>query len=379
MYILPIVGIIGEPSEGEENLLHFRFTDLLMHLNAAKDETLIHLAINSDGGDVDEGNKMKSALLQSGKIFTSSNSGNVASMAVDLFLIPKDKFNRKFDPARGIFLIHNPWAAIEGDADFMSEASTQLKALEKGFAKEYSKITGTDESILTGFMSENKPLTPEQIDTLGFATVVKQEFKAVAKFNINKNKMEVKELKELNDKMSIMEKAMQKLTKFFDTKPKALMIQDANGNELDFGETIETPDQIQVGVSATVAGAPAEGEYVLDDGTIYVFAAGTLTEIKPAETEAEALKRENADLKTQVETLTKSNEETQAKLTKENEETQAKLTKENEEFKAEAAKQMKTVNEELVKIKALATGFKPKANEGQGGEGGKKNKFTYKK
>jgi len=369
MYILPINGIIGEPEEGEENLLHFRFTDLLMHLNSAKDETLIHLLIDSDGGDVDEGNKMKAALNDSGKMFTSSNSGNVASMAVDLFLLPKDKLNRKFDPAKGLFLIHNPWAAIEGDADLMNEASTHLKSLEKGFAKEYASITGTDEAILTGFMSENKPLTPEQIDTLGFATVIEQKFKAVAKFNINKNKMEVKELKELNDKMSIIDKALQKLTKLFDSKPKALMIQDVNGSELDFGETIETPEQIQVGVSATVAGSPAEGEFVLEDGTTYVFVAGELTEIKEPETEAEALKKENADLKTQIETLTKGSEESQAKL-----------TKENEEFKAEAAKQMEDVTNELVKIKALATGFKPKDNLSEE-EKDKQNKkkFSYKK
>lgn len=366
MYILPIVGIIGEPEEGEENLPHFRFTDLLMHLNAAKDESLIHLIIASDGGDVGEGEKMKSALLASGKTFISSNSGNVASMAVDLFLLPKDKINRKFDPTKGLFLIHNPWAAIEGDAELMSEASKELKSIETKFTKEYSKITGTDESILTGFMSENAPLTPEQIDTLGFATVIKQEFKAVAKFNINKNKMEVKELTE---KVEGVESKLDKILAFFKTKPKALMIQDTSGAELDFGEAIETQDQIQVGVSATVAGAPAEGEYVLEDGTVYVFAAGELTEIKEAETEAEALKRENADLKTQIETLTSSGEEAQAKL-----------TKENDEFKVEAEKQIEEVKAELVKVKALASDFKTDDNKSpEDKDKDKKKKFSYKK
>lgn len=367
MYILPIIGILGEPTEGEENLPHFRFTDLLMHLNAAKDETLIHLLIGSDGGDVVESKKMKRALLESGKAFISSNNGNVASAVVELFLIPKDKMNRKFDPSKGQFLIHNPWARIEGDADLMSDVSKELKRIENDYAKEYSKITGSDENVLSGFMETNTPLTPEQIDTLGFATVIEQKFKAVAKFNINKNKMEVKELKELNDKMSIMDKALQKLSKLFDSKPKALMIQDVNGLELDFGETIETPEQIQVGVSATVAGSPAEGEFVLEDGTIYVFEAGTLKEIKPAETEAEAFKREIADLKTQIETLTKGKEDSQAKL-----------EKENEDFKAESAKQMKSVTDELVKIKALATGFNPQDNLSEE-EKRKLNKkgFTY--
>lgn len=350
MYILPIIGILGEPTEGEENLPHFRFTDLLMHLNAAKDETLIHLLIGSDGGDVDEGNKMKAALQDSGKMFTSSNSGNVASMAVDLFLLPKDKINRKFDPSKGSFLIHNPWAVIEGDAELMAEVSKHLKGLENNFAKEYAEITGTEESILTGFMSENKPLTPEQIDTLGFATVIEHKFKAVAKFNINKNKMEVKEL---NEKVSGLEKAIEGLKALFiktKVKVKALIIQDVNGIEIDFGEAIQTPEQIQDGVSATIAGSPAEGEFVLEDGTIYVFTGGVL-KITPAETETEALKRENADLKTQIATLTKGSEESQAKL-----------TKENDDFKVEAEKQMKVVNDELVKIKALATDFTPKGN-----------------
>lgn len=371
MYILPIIGIIGEPEKGKENILHFRFTDLLMHLNAAKEEPHIHLVVGSDGGDVGEGKKMKAALIDSGKTFSSSNSGNVASMAVDLFLIPKEKARRNFDPTKGLFLIHNPWAAIEGDADLMSEASKYMKGLEKEFSKEYAAITGTDENVLIGFMSEDKPLTPEQVDTLGFATVTKQVFKAVAKFNINKNKMEVKEIKELNDKMSIMDLAIKKLTTLFEKKsdPKALMIQDVNGAELDFGEAIETPEQIVVGVSATVAGVPAEGDYTLEDGTVYTFAAGKLDKIVLPESDVEALKTENADLKTQIATLTKGNEDSQAKL-----------TKENADFKLEAAKQLKEVSEELVKIKALATNFKPKGNLSEEElKREKEGKFSYKK
>lgn len=371
MYILPIIGIIGEPSKGEENLPHFRFTDLLMHLNAVKDEQIIHLIINSDGGCVDEGSKIKAALIASGKSIITSNSGNVASMAVDLFLIPKEKINRKFNPDKGVFLIHNPWAAIEGDSELMNEASKHLKSLENEFAKEYANITGTEKSILEGFMSENKPLTPEQIDSLGFATIEKQEFKAVAKFNINKNnKMEIKELeiKELEKKVSGFEKIMKQIhEKLFPKSVKKLMIQDVNGSELDFGAEIETTEQIQVGVKATVDGKPAEGEYTIEDGDVYVFAAGELTEIKVPESDMEALKKENTELKAELETLKTSNTEAIAKV-----------EAENTEFKAKALK-VDEIKKEFETFKNQFSDFKTQNNLSQSEKNNrKKTKFSYK-
>lgn len=361
MYILPIVGIIGEPEEEDKHLPHFRYTDLLMHLNAAKDHADIMMIFDTDGGDVEEGKKMKQALKDSGKILHSRNTGNVASMGVDLWLLSND---RKFDPSKGLFLIHNPWALVEGDGDTMAEASKELKSIENEFIKDYAKRTGSNESVLKGFMAENKPLTPEQIESLGFATIVKQEFKAVAKFNINKNNMEVKELKE---KVTLLEKGIDKIANLFTTKPKNLMLQDTNGTQLDFGDEIETPEQIQVGVTAKVDGVPAEGEFVMEDGTTYIFTAGELTEIVPSGDEMEALKKENEDLKAELETLKNSNAETVAKL-EEKENELVTLAKRNEQ-----------IEKEFNGFKSQFSEFKTKANLSQSDDRAKNKRTAFKK
>jgi chromosome segregation ATPase len=76
--------------------------------------------------------------------------------------------------------------------------------------------------------------------------------------------------------------------------------------EIDFGDEIETAEQIAVGATATVDGSPASGDYVLPSGEVYVFESGSLTEIKPVEEEGEeneeveALKAENEQLKEQI-------------------------------------------------------------------------------
>lgn len=290
MYLLPIIGVIGED---------FNMNDLLMHLNAAKNEPAIKIIINSPGGFVDVAERMRDAFNKSGKILYSTNSGDVASAAVDIFLsAPKE--NRTFDPEKGVFLIHMPYldpkdGGASGTAEEIQAIVDQMKKNDKIMVKSYEKSTGTSANILEGFMKENIPLTPEQVQTLGFATLIKQEFKAVAYYKSNNIDMTNEEVK---TKFTILEGLMNKVMAF--VRPKALMIQDTNGVELDFGEEIQDPSQIIEGVTATADGSPAEGEYPMPDATILVFVAGALTEIKPAEDEMEALKQENERLKIEL-------------------------------------------------------------------------------
>ena len=87
---------------------------------------------------------------------------------------------------------------------------------------------------------------------------------------------------------------------------KALVVKTADDQNLDFGEDIKEASEIAVGATATVDGKPAEGEYVMPDGSKYEFAGGKLTEIKAPEPEpeedpaAKALKEENENLKAQL-------------------------------------------------------------------------------
>ena len=320
IYILPIIGIIGTD---------FKYTDVLMHLNAAKDSQYIKLVIDSPGGNINEGEKIKKALQDSGKVMFATNSGDVASYAVSLFEIAPAS-GRVYDPAKGVFMIHMPFIdpkdGVGGTASDLEIIAKELKRLQNNIISEYEKSTGATSEVLAGFMNENKPLTPEQVETLGFATVRKADaepqFKAVAFFN-NNNDMTNEETKK---QFGVIETLLNKMVAFF--APKNLMVQDTTGKELDFGPDIQAPEQIVIGVKATVDGAPADGEYVFESGQVYKFVAGELMEIimpeavKP-DPEKEKLKTDLADAQKQL-------AEAQNKLTQ----VDSEMTK----FKAEFAK-----------------------------------------
>lgn len=329
VYLLPIVGIIGQD---------FKVTDLLMHLNAAKNAQIIKLAINSPGGYIDDGLKMRDIILNAGKEIQTVNIGDVCSIAVSLFLTA-NKFNRKFDPSKGQFLVHNPLVDPKDidsilRADDLTAMSKELKNFENQLVKQYTEATGSSDEVLRAFMNEEQPLTPEQIESLGFATIEHPQIKAVAL--IKSNKQQMTEIKDLKESMSRMEKILGKISSLW--KAKNLMIQDVNGIEIDFGDTIETPEQIAVGATATVEGSPANGEYVLTDGTVYKFEAGQLMEIvmpEPSD-EMEALKKENEELKAQLEASTAA---------------QNKLQTDFDQFKSKANNDLKKVADEFKSFK----------------------------
>jgi len=292
-YSIPIYGLIGED---------FKFTDLLTHLQLSSKYPVLKLLIDSPGGYIDEGDRMLEALKATNKTIICQNTGDVCSKAVDFFILAK-KENRFFNPSRGQFLIHNPWTEIEGEGDDLIQAGKELKKLESDAAQRYADATGTDVNIISQFMAENVPLTEEQIEHLGFANIVRPQLQAVALLNNKKSKMDEKVFEE---KMNAFDALMLKIGTAIDKilpRAKSLVVADVNGAELDFGAEITDVSQIQVGVKATVGGSPANGKYVMPDGSILVFAEGSLTEIMPAGGDMDALKKENEALKAELETL----------------------------------------------------------------------------
>jgi len=318
-YTIPVIGAIGE---------QFKMTDLLMHINNSKNFQAIKLAIDSPGGDVDIAERMAELIVKTGKEVFSTNIGDVASAASRLFCIAP-KQNRTFDAKKGVFVIHNPWAQVEGDASQMEMAAKQLKKTEKQYCDYYAARTDTSPEIIAGFMAENVPLSAEQIESLGFATIVNSELKVVAFINLNNtNKMDSKQI-------SKFETILNRINSWLVVK--ALIKTDVNGNELDFPE-VKAPEEILPGVNVMVAGTPAAGEYVMPDGSVYVCENGTLTEIvMPEPSEVDALKEQIATLTAEKETAIAA---------------QASISKELTDLKAKAEADFNALNAEYVKIKA---------------------------
>ena len=143
-----------------------------------------------------------------------------------------------------------------------------------------------------------------------------------------------------------------------------MVLQDVNGTELDFGDSIQTVEQIVVGVTATANGTAPSGEYVMEDGTVYVFENGTLSEIKAPEMD------ETAELKKQVEALTAENNA----LKSENETVKNQL----ETVKNEAKKEVDLIKNEFSVFKNQFTKEPPVQNTPENPNPPKKG-FTYKK
>lgn len=293
MYIIPLKGVVGEEITGNE---------VLNHLIKAKGDPQIMLDIDSVGGDVDEGIKIRNYILNSGKEIFVQNSGDVCSIAVSFFLCAPIQ-NRIFNPARGMFLIHNPWiAGFEGGSEDLVIAAKELKAIENQLAKDYNQATGTDIDIIKNFMANDAPLTPDQIKTLGFATIA-EPIKAIAK--LNNKKMEI------NEKLNVFEKTLNKIMAKLNINAK-YVANDVNNVELVFPD-ISSAEEIAVGVAVTVGGTAATGESVMADGSTVKYEAGKVIEIIPA-MEENPLETENAALKQQIAELTAKNEATNVEL-----------------------------------------------------------------
>ena len=138
---------------------------------------------------------------------------------------------------------------------------------------------------------------------------------------------------------------------------KMLTITAGDGTVLDFGDQVETVEEIAVDMTATIeGGGTPEGDFVMPDGRTFVFDAGTLTEIKEAasdDDDVEALKQKIADLEAELATANAQAEKTETAV--------------------------KAIQKELVEYKSLVTSsIKTFAKEGFNKEepGQKENRFA---
>lgn len=331
---LGIINIIGEI--GVECL----YESVIAQLNQQKEADTYLFLFDSIGGYVEEGDKIKDLILNINKPTIGKNIGNVCSIASSIYLAT-DK--RIWNKGKGDFLIHNPWVGeVEGDADFLKQASESLQDTESKIEKYLSKRTGLDSNIISNLMSKNTPMNEESLIDLGFVHEFAQtEFKAVAKLNNDKMNVDTKKLEE---QISGLEKVMAKIMKFVKPVPKAIMLQDASGVELYFPDVEEGTDPT-VGDKVTVDGKPADGSFVMPDGSTMTVSEGVVSEILPAEEDdVESLKARIAELEKEAA------ENAAAALAKETE------AKEKEtEFIAQSQEFAKTLSDVKASIKSMST------------------------
>lgn len=271
--------------------------DVIGQVKKQPKATAYNVHINSEGGLVDVGFDIYHYLKSLGKPVTTIGSGIVASIATVIFMAGTKRQIRENTP----FMIHLPWGGSMGTADELEHFADQLRAIEKKMVGFYTKALSIEEQAIMPLLKNETWLTGKQLSALGFTTTP-QQVKAVAKAFIKPKTIPMNGTFTEKDRHWMESLFERVLGKFKHNNMFNKVIQDATGAEIDF---TDLPDDaaIEIGATATVDGQPAEGEYLLPDGSTYVFTAGELTEIIEPEQDAEeaaALRTENKALKRQL-------------------------------------------------------------------------------
>lgn len=267
-----INGVIGQD---------YTKVDFLKDLqDALKDNpNSLNLAIDSLGGYCADADVMISKLQQLSIPIHTYNTGDVCSCASVLFMMGNV---RTFDPSKGVFLAHNPYAAAEGDAEEMLKIVRELRSQEKKYESLYASATGNTIELISELMKENRPLTVEEISKYNFATEIVEttEMKAFcptcAKYKIAalaSHKLE--ETEQINKENKIKFKSMKTIMAKIIEAIKNLFLVTKDGVELQIDG-----DELNPGVKIYVEGVPASGSFELNDGTIITAVDGEVTEVQ---------------------------------------------------------------------------------------------------
>ena len=254
------------------------------------------IVFDSYGGDLWEGLKMYDAIKALGADVEVGILGSCMSAAT----LPLCAATKRWTTPNSRLLIHNAWSWVVGDAATLKKEADALAEENLGAAKIYAELTGATVAEMLELMNEERVMRADEMLQRGFVNEIK-----------NQKKEEEMDSKELEKKLKAQEESiMKKIQAFFKKHnvPKNAVLQDVAGNEFDFGDEIEDLEQVEVGTTATLDGAPASGEYPFPNGKTYVFVDGVVTEIRDTEEggndeEVEELKEEVEELKEEVEEL----------------------------------------------------------------------------
>lgn len=247
------------------------------------------IVFDSFGGDLWEGLKIHDAIKALGADVEVGILGSCMSAAT----LPLCAAAKRWTTPNSRLLIHNAWSWVAGDAATHKKEADALQEENEGAAKIYAELTGATVAEMLELMNEERVMRADEMLRRGFVNEIKNQ------------KEKEMDSKEFEAKLKAQEESiLGKIQAFFKKHnvPKNAVLQDVAGNEFDFGEEIEDLEQVEVGTTATIDGAPAAGEYPFPNGKTYVFESGAVTEIRDTEAE-EGNDEEVEELKEEVEEL----------------------------------------------------------------------------
>lgn len=306
------------------------------------------IVFDSFGGDLWEGLKIYDAIKALGADVEIGILGSCMSAAT----LPLCAATKRWTTPNSRLLIHNAWSWMAGDAAAHKKEADALAEENRGAAKIYAELTGATVDEMLALMNEERVMRADEMLRRGFVNEIKNQ------------KNDEMDSKEFEEKLKAQEESLlRKIQAFFKKNSiKNAVLQDVAGNEFDFGEGIDDLEQVEVGTSATIDGAPAEGEYTFPNGKTYVFEGGVVTEIRDTETEGDD--EEVEALKEELEAVEEALEEKEKEL---------------EEVKASFGKQLKSIQAEFSALKNAYNNEPPTppADPGADTSAGTKPTFVY--
>lgn len=312
--------------------------------NKDADKLIVH--IHSPGGDVDEGFGIHDILVAHGKENGVEIETRIEGLCASIATVIAMAGSVRSITENSEFMIHNPWGQPPpGDAEELQKSADQMKVIENKVAQFYADVIKSSFDEMIELMKEEKWITATEAKELGFVTEIVSTMKAVAHFKVKNSNNNITMNKEQFEKSietghnSLLDKLKNLLNL---SGVKALTVTTADSTVLDFGDQVETVEEIEVGMTATIeGGGTPEGDFPMPDGRTFVFdSSGTLSEIKEAEgdDDVEALKQKITDLEAELETANAQATKTETAVKA----IQAELVK----FKSEVTSNIETFGKE---------------------------------
>ena len=300
------------------------------------DDNTIDLRLHCLGGDCAEAWAITDKLRATGKTITATIEGQCASAATIVLLAASVRRGAR----HASLLIHEPYypeftLADAYRADDLDKLSGELRAETSRFLDFYVERTGTERAVLEALMKEDKFITMDEAKNLGFIhEIIEPKSASAAKKRGNAADWATGSNKQSSNSHSTMAKNASNqggnknaLAAAFATIANALGINTAPKSvnyELNTADgdtiTINKPEGEDPAVGDE---ASPDGEHKMPDGTTIVVEGGVITEIKPADDNADPDTDDNADPDTD-DTLAAAN----ARI--------AELEAENEQLRANA-------------------------------------------
>jgi ATP-dependent Clp endopeptidase proteolytic subunit ClpP len=241
-------------------------------MDALKGATSLVVHIQSPGGSVAAGFNTYHVLKAAGKPIKTIIEGEAQSIATFIALAGDTVEIR--NPS--IFMIHNPWNEIQGDADSLEAGASELRNLQRDLAEAYSRKTGIPIDQIQAMMKKETVMSAQQAVQMKFADRIVEPIRAVALGKSPQN-MQTKET-------SALRRALAACAAALGMGPMNVDLTLADGNILQVDG-----DGDLMGKPAMLNGAPApDGIYPLTDGRSVTVAGGVVTEVKEAAAAAPA-------------------------------------------------------------------------------------------